>query len=336
MSLILVTGGRRTGTTLLTAILCSGEQSNPVIGETPLIRKLMSVLQWAQLPDSMATSDKYAFEDAADLLHFFNGIVGAYVERLRARLGNPAHIVLKSPEFCLAIEQLMAAVPKARFAVAVRDPRDQIVSELELRRRGDDGRTVLSALPLADIPYLVTTLNRYLEPVIAAARRAPERFLFVRFEDMLTAFPQTLDKLEAFTGMTHLRFDPEKDWPRYAAVEDFIPNYPSFSPYYGKPLELSRIGRYRDALDARSVRLIETGCSGLMDQFGYARAQMAGGSTPQEQAPSPSNAANLKTEYAEIIARMNDLSQSPEAIALLNRQRAALHKRLKLIGKTAG
>ena len=72
-----------------------------------------------------------------------------------------------------------------------------------------------------------------------------------------------------------------------------------------------------------------------MDQFGYVRAQMAGGSAPQEQAPSPSNAANLKAEYAQTIARMNDLSQSPEAIALLNRQRAALHKRLKLIGKTA-
>lgn len=97
---ILVTGARRSGTTLLNAILCADSQANPVIGEAALVCKLMEVMKWASDPFKFAAFGQHAFEDAHDLSAFFGETVDTFVRRISLRYGQPQFIVLKSPEFC--------------------------------------------------------------------------------------------------------------------------------------------------------------------------------------------------------------------------------------------
>lgn len=270
MAVIFVTGGRRTGTTLLAGILCADANANPLIGEAPMLRMLVETLQWARKPANFESFLQYSFRGEADVIGYFSSMIDQYVERTRAVQGNPGHIVLKSPEFCLVMEEMVLAQPHARFVVSVRDPRDQITSDLEVQNKDDAGNVVGDGRTYRDIRSAAKTLNGYYAKVAAAVRLAPDRVLYVRYEDVLQDFAATLNRLNAFTGMGDSLFDPTRDWPRYAAISDLEPNYADYTPYYGKPLEASRIGRYRQYLDHNEVLQIEAGCEDLMRRFGYA------------------------------------------------------------------
>lgn len=269
MTAIFVTGGRRTGTTLLAGILCADAKANPLIGEAPLLRLLVQNLQWARKPENFESFLQYSFRGEADVIGYFTAMIDQYVERTRAMQGNPEHVVLKSPEFSLVMEELVLAQPQALFVVSVRDPRDQITSDLEVQNKDDSGKVVGDGRQYRDIRAAAKTLNGYYAKVAAAERLAPERILYVRYEDVLEDFGVTLNRLNTFTGMSESQFDPARDWPRYAAISDLEPNYADYTPYFGKPLEASRIGRYRQYLDQIEVLQIEDGCEALMRRFGY-------------------------------------------------------------------
>ncbi len=269
LNFIFVTGGRRTGTTLLNAVICADTDANPVIGEGMLICKLMEVLDWATDPYNFSDFSKHIFADTADLTNYFAGMLRDLAQRTSARHGKPGNIVIKSPEFAFCLGQLMDAVPEARFAVSVRDPRDQITSELEVRIRREDGTLDPSGVQLEQVPGLIRKLNRYYDPIFAAEARDPGRFLFVRYEDLLRSFDLTLVRINEFTGMQCNTFDPAGHWPRYAAVDDFVPNYPSYSPLYGQPIEPTRAGRHGAVLRQEDIAAINQGCRVLMQRFGY-------------------------------------------------------------------
>jgi hypothetical protein len=266
---VLVAGGRRTGTTLVAGILCADEDANPLIGEAPMLRMLVQVMQWARRPQNFDSFVKYSFSGEAELASFFSRIVDDYVDRTRATLGGPKHIVLKNPEFCTIMEDLVRAAPQARIVVTVRDPRDQITSDLEVQNKDDAGNVVGDGRTYRDIAAAAKTLNGYYARVAAAERLAPGRIHYVRYEDVLLDFDETLKRLQDFTGFSRNSFDPARDWPRYAAVSDLEGGYADYTPFYGKPLEAARIGRYLTYLDPDEIAQIETGCEQLMRRFGY-------------------------------------------------------------------
>lgn len=269
MSLIFVAGGRRTGTTLLAGILCADEDANPLIGEAPMLRMLVQALQWARRPQNFDGFVKYSFAGEGELVAFFSRIIDDYVACTRAMQGYPEHVVLKNPEFCTVMEELVLAAPQARVVVTVRDPRDQITSDLEVQNKDDAGNVVGDGRTYRDIPAAIRTLNGYYARVEAAERIAPDRIMYVRYEDILLKFDETLAALQAFTGLSRNTFDPARDWPRYAAVSDLEGGYADYTPYYGRPLEASRIGRFRDYLEPQEVLQVEEGCRKLMKRFGY-------------------------------------------------------------------
>ena len=269
MSLIFVTGGRRTGTTLLAGVLCADTGANPLIGEAKIITKLMEVLLWARDPTVFNDFNRYTFADEDDLTGYFAAMIDDYVERTRILQGNPEHIVLKSPEYCLVLEDLVRAAPDARIVISVRDPRDQITSELEVYNRDERGDMLVESQQFRHIRRLTSKLNKYYAGAALAEKIAPDRVMYVRYEDLITNFEETVARLNAFTGMSHNTFDPGREWPRYAAASDLDPTQSDYTPYYGKALEAARIGRYREALDPSEVRIIETECRALMERFNY-------------------------------------------------------------------
>ena len=269
MSLIFVTGGRRTGTTLLAGILCADTGANPLIGEAQMITRLMQVLAWAREPAAFNDFNKYTFDDDDDLTGYFSRMISEYVERTRKRQGGAEHIVLKNPEYCLVLQDLVRAAPDARIVISVRDPRDQITSELEVANKDEHGKLLAPERQLRNVGHLARNLNKYYDNAALAEKIAPDRIMYVRYRDILTNFQETLAKLNAFTGMRHNTFDPVKEWPRYASAVDLDPTYADYTPYYGKALEASRIGRYRETLNPVEIRIIETECRDLMRRFGY-------------------------------------------------------------------
>ena len=150
----------------------------------------------------------------------------------------------------------------AKFIVSMRDPRDQITSDLEVGLRQSGNTSAVGR----DIAAYAETINTYYRPILVASCKLPERFLFIRYEDLVLNFRETLDIMNAFTGMAANQFDPESDWPRLAIDPAAFAGLPSWSPFYGRALQSSRIRRYQTADE---IRRIEEQCGFLMERFGY-------------------------------------------------------------------
>ncbi len=267
MALFFVTGGRRTGTTLLYAVVCADVEANPLIAEAQLITRMMEVLSWAKQNFALFVSPTFA--DDAQLLGYFRGIVESYEAATRARFGGVANIVFKNPEYCFHIEDLVRVAANARFIISVRDPRDQVTSELEVGQRQLDRGTAKPPGAARDVGAFARALNAYYAPVLASSAQYPDRFIFIRYEDLLRDFASALLRLNAFTGMNQNQFDPSKPWPRVHAEFSTFRELPSYSEFYNRPLEPTRIGRYRQALSTEDIATIERECAGLMSRFAY-------------------------------------------------------------------
>jgi hypothetical protein len=265
MALFFVTGGRRTGTTLLYAVVCADIAANPLIAEAQLITRMMEVLAWAKQNFAIFVGPTFPAE--SQLIEYFRVIIASYAAATRSRFDGPENIVFKNPEYCLYIHDLVRVAADARFIITVRDPRDQVTSELEVGRRQLERGMANPAAAARDVGAFARTLNTYYAPVLASSEQYPDRFIFIKYEDLLGDFPATLLRLNNFTGMRRNQFDPAKPWPRVHA--ELSKEFPSSSEFYHQPFEPSRIGRYRRALSTEEIKKIEQECAGLMSRFGY-------------------------------------------------------------------
>lgn len=318
MPTFFICGGKRTGTTLLENVVCAYPGVHPALPEAQLITRLMYALRWAETPDNFDSFVKPTFPRRQDLVAYFTGMVREYARRTRAIHGSAGAVVFKNPEYSLVIDELVETLPDARFLVCVRDPRDQVASEIEVvRRKGElEQRQVGGAVDAISLGH---TLARYYERLLQVEREQPWRFLFVRYEDMVRDFPVTLARLDDFTGLSGNTFDPRSDWPNREEFSETA--YPTYSPLYGKPVVDSSVGRFRQALQAVEIRGIERACETLMDRFGYVTADAVDVGEPGSSAAD--DAARLfllrahysvdmpENELRGVLARIAELKQAP-------------------------
>ena len=267
--LFLLAGARRTGTTLLNAVACADPAVNPLVAEAQLLTRMTETYRWGKDHFQRFIADYFAAPE--DFRHFYSGLVARFLEHAQQRFAPARHLVLKNPELSLVAQELAELCPRAHFIISVRDPRDQVVSELDTGLRQLERGGVNEAAAQRAIGQLAAAYNRYYQPILEACRHQPERFLFVRYEDLVLRTEETVQRIGASTGLRLAAFDHNEDWPRVNLDWETVRDLPSFTPFYGKKIDSSRVGRHREALSAEEVREIESICGELMTRFDYAR-----------------------------------------------------------------
>lgn len=182
---------------------------------------------------------------------------------IRHDVGAPADSDLvwgdKSPDYVRHIDLLAEVFPSARFVHIVRDARDRCLS---IRRR--NGASVTRAA------------QRWVDGVTRARRdgqRVPERYLEVRFEDLLADPERELRRccdflgLEFETEMLRLQFSTERTGDAKGANQVLADN----------------VRKYVHAMDAGTTRRIEEIAGPALHEFGYEVSY----SGPARRVPGP-------------------------------------------------
>ena len=194
-----------------------------------------------------------------------------YVSYAEDRLGRaaPAWIGDHTPTHALAVGRLERIFPHAVFVHVTRDYRDQIYEQIRATQPSTPPRQVVSRLlrwlplwvNLKPTAAIAQRWNEYNQRILALSRRAPERTLWLRHED-LVAYPE--HELTRVCRFLDLRFD--------ASLLAPDPPTPSDAP------RRSSLGPRWQQLPEAELRRIEAICGEFGERFGY-RATVHGGAS---------------------------------------------------------
>jgi hypothetical protein len=281
-SLVFILGTRRSGTTLANSVLCADPAANRQISEAQLLTHLLAAFSWGAANYDRMVQHYLPTRDAMD--DFAARTCRVLLERCWQTQGQPRHLVLKNPELSMYTDQLRRYLPEARFVVCVRDPRDQIASELDVAARRSPPNNGDEA---SQIPVLASRYKQVLDTVLRSAAAAPGSFCFVRYEDLVAEPRSEAARLGAFCGLDLSSFDPDADWQRMAVSRDTLAQRPSFSPLYGGPVSAGSVGRFRERLRPSEIGRIEQATADLMQHFGYSPVASEPRPTPAWAGTSP-------------------------------------------------
>jgi tetratricopeptide (TPR) repeat protein len=229
----LLCGHPRSGTTLLEQVLdshsdvISAEETRMMHDDAylPLIRDFPEGTSILQALDSVPPSViRYARENYFRCTEMF----------LRKQIGGRL-LLDKNPALNLLIPTVVRVFPEAKFLIALRDPRDVVVS------------CFMQALPLTPVSSaylsLEGTVNQYASVVgfwLEMLPRMPDRWMHVRYEEMTEDLPAVARSVLSFLG---LGFE-ENVLKFYEHARAKRVNSPSRDDVR-KPLYRSAVGRWR-------------------------------------------------------------------------------------------
>ncbi len=283
MTTFFVGGCMRTGTALLASILCSDPSANPMIAEVQYLTQMVRSYRWGKKFFTEFLND--TFETPDDFKQFNQHWVGDYLKRTRERFSPCTHLVLKNPEMTRMFPEVHELIDDAKFLVIVRDPRDTIVSIMEVARKQLEAgqktelteiRNDMKQMSILYISYYA----RFFENFVPSLKI---NTLLLRYEDLVSDVSGVVAEIARFTDLRLTDFDPDADWRRTSINYERRKDNPVLSPWrtelLGKPISSQAIGRFRERLTRDQVAIIERECAVLLRGFGY---QAATGPIPDE------------------------------------------------------
>ena len=257
---IFVGGAGRSGTTLLRVILDSHPNiaCGPELKVTPMIAEMWHGFQTAHLPplkEYLLTPD--------DINGIFGRLILSLLEKYRDNSGK-ARVAEKSPNNVFFFQHLSHIFPESPLVHVIRDGRDVVCSLL----------TMNWIDPKTGQPIEYTRDPRkaaqYWASAIAAGRTvaerasAAQRYMELRYEDIVTRTEPTLRRLFAHLGEP---WDP--------AVLDFHTTErnlagESSAEQVSRPLYTASIGRWKENLDLAGKQAVKEVAGDLLIQLGYA------------------------------------------------------------------
>jgi hypothetical protein len=265
VKLIVVCGGRRSGTTLLTAILCSDPRCNPLGQEAQFLTRLVEAYRWGRV--HFEDFGRSFFRDPDRYRELYGSAVDALLARVAEEVSPGRTLVLKNPELALVLLDLAELLPAATFLATVRDPRDQVASELEVGARRLAAGIADPVAEQRDVASLAKAYRAYYTEILTLRQRGTGKLLLVRYEDLVRQPSETLALLRRTTGLT-LPFDPDQPWPRVSHLAA-LHETPSQSDLYGGPLDEQSIGRHRRDLSDEEIGIVEAHTAELLRALGY-------------------------------------------------------------------
>jgi hypothetical protein len=270
-SILVVCGARRTGTTLLSAVLSSSPVTPELPGEAQLIHRWLASYRWA-LEDFEIRALPF-FADRAAFRTFYTQLIDTFVSHCFDAFPGSTSLMLKSPEISLYFSEALELLPDAKFVIATRDPRDQVASEWSIHERRlaepTSGWRERKTVRLRPFKRIARQYVNYYEPVLAAETRYLGRVHFVKYEDLVQHPARTLADLGEFTGLDLSGYEPSAPWPRVADTYWAYGSRPGDTPLYGAAIDKTRVGAYGDVMSEREARRVQGVCAGVAARLGY-------------------------------------------------------------------
>jgi len=257
MQLILIGGGQRSGTTLLQTLLANalGSLNLP---EAHILSDILAAYKRAK-EFGNKTSFFYPTDDS--LLSFFRSFAERHVSDITAG-SKPGTLVLKDPNFVLALDEAAALFPEAIRIVCMRDPRDIAASFVKIGQRQNE--TKPGKYEKRDILFISKKILASYQPLLAAV---PAGVVMVRYEDLASDPKASLQALGRDTGLK-LSLDRIED----AAWLDAPARHEAawISELEGAKPSPANIGSFKRVLLGEEVAIVQRVCEPIMRQFAYA------------------------------------------------------------------
>ncbi|MCJ2039865.1 sulfotransferase [Methylobacterium sp. J-059] len=256
--LVFVGGAPRTGTTILHALICTSPNTNDYVAECSYITNML--MPYFLALEGWEIHTKHFFESREELFHYHAAIISNSVDRIHERLERPARLTLKDPIMTRFFHHVAQMLPQARFVVIFRDPRDAILSRLNVTRRLQNGTEPSKA----DIESACYEYNISYNGIIAHPHILNKRMLVVNYNDI------NKDKwLPALEGFGLFGIDPGKLWSgNQTQITEYKSDAWSTELYGMAPSSLS-INRYEVELDPKIADFIMEKCGWVGKAFGY-------------------------------------------------------------------
>jgi len=264
-STYIICGCRRSGTTLLAAILSSNEKTNPLGQEAQIITQLMSVYQWSiNNFNDFGTS---FFKDLDSFAHSYRKILLDLIADMTSFSSPNGILVLKNPELSMSISNIAMLLPEACLLATIRDPRDQICSEFEVMKRRKKYGRIEPILDQRNVTQLSRNYLTYTSGFLGLQKKSPNHILVIKYEDLILKTNQTIDKIQQYTNLQFM-FEKNNQWTRVSDKASLHEGF-SQSNLYGQPISKTPVGRYKKELTMHEIDQINVICGEVMQQFGY-------------------------------------------------------------------
>ena len=262
---IIVCGGRRTGTTLLAGILSSDPRTNPLGQKAHLLTQLVGAYRWGRVNfESFGVS---LFGKIEAYRSFYRRTVADFARDVSTRISPGGALVLKNPELSFVLLDVADLFPEAVLIATVRDPRDQVASELQVAERRQTAGLPDHHFGTRNVVELSNRYVSYCREIIELRSQQPDRINIVRYEDLIQHPNEALVDLRTATGLD-LPFHPAKPWTRVSPLAG-LHEGPDHSPLYGLPIDARSVGRFNRDLRGKEAAAVEKVCADLMSEFGY-------------------------------------------------------------------
>lgn len=264
---IFITGFPRSGTTMVAAIL-DRHSSIAISPETHFFESLKLLEDTSSSPASVNLLDRllqtprmrdlgiqprdvYPFMAPGAFMprEIFQAVLIAYRHRMGKSLVGE-----KTPCHLMRAERLLAWYPNSKMIFVLRDGRDAVASTLKMTWRGHD---------IARLHAV--TWRKYIQVALRMQRKFPDRFIFVKYEDILSAPEQHVTRLDQFCNV---RFEPAQVDASIAT--HVVPQWEkSWKSLATRPFELSRIGQWRSEFSRDDAFALNHTMSPYLKRFGY-------------------------------------------------------------------
>lgn len=256
--LVFVGGAPRTGTTILHALICTSPNTNDYIAECSYLTDM--IMPYLLGLERWEIHTKHFFGSREDLFDYHSRIVLDVVSRIHDQLGNPARLTLKDPIMARFFHHVAQLLPQARFVVIYRDPRDAILSRLNVTRRLKHGRKPSKL----DIKSACNEYNISYEGIIAHPHILNARMIVLNYNDINKG--AWLPDLERF-GLHGI--DPQKIWSSSRTQITEYQSNPWSTELYGTALSSLSVNRHESELDQKTADFIMEQCGWVGKAFGY-------------------------------------------------------------------
>tara|TARA_R110000787_G_scaffold16622_15_gene50488 strand:- start:31071 stop:31889 length:819 start_codon:yes stop_codon:yes gene_type:complete len=269
MSVLLIGGAPRTGTSLLNAILCSDPAVHPMMPEATYLRYLMRAYRYGQ--DAFEAEVKEYFAHPEGLNAFTASQVEALCDALELRFPTTRHQVFRSPRLTPVLADLLNILPDARGMVMVRDPRDVVASLFCLHdRQIRAGQQSWLTRAGRSADYLAKAYNGFYAPVSNLPDKSLyKRLLTVRYEDLVQLPDENIERIASYSGLALSGFAGQTGW-RSELIDETVPDIrPGPDDLWGKPISDRQVGAFHKVLNEAETDVVQEICSAYMAGFGY-------------------------------------------------------------------
>jgi len=268
--IVYIVGSPRSGSSLIYNGICSHENFNPAIPENHLVTNLTKNF-FLQYQRNQNIEGNYFFNSIEDTKSYFKNCLEIFFNKISKKY-CVNHLVLKSITLTKHINILNEIYPEISYIITIRDPRDIIVSMINVGQR-QEGLKMQNQFP-RKIDLLCQKINQFYRIFLEKSHEKflNEKIYLVKYEDFILHPLDTLNQIIKKFSIDILYDNNFDIWKRssniYQGNGKGIVN-PYKSNLWDKPLNNSRIGIYKKFLETNEISEVNSRCKDIIGMFNY-------------------------------------------------------------------